>query len=123
MRILLAILRILGGIQLLLGICFWLGYAITWIPLHMAIGVVFVLVLWIIGIIGATKGAGVGAAVGAIGWGILVAAIGMMQQRILIGEMHWIIRVTHLVIALASLPLAGVIYTRAQKAQSSHVAA
>jgi hypothetical protein len=123
MRALLAILRILGLIQLVLGICFWLGYAITWIPTHMAIGTVFVVVLWIIGVVGATKGAGVGAAVSAIGWGLLVAALGMVQQKILIGDMHWIVRVTHLIIALAALPLAGLIYARVQKAQASHVTA
>jgi hypothetical protein len=123
MRILLALLRVLGAVQLLLGICFWLGYAVTWIPAHMAIGSVFVVVLWIIGIVGAQNGAGAGAAIGAFGWGLLVAAIGMIQQRMLIGDMHWVIRVTHLVVALAALPLAGVIYTRAQKARAAHVAA
>jgi hypothetical protein len=89
----------------------------------MAIGTVFVVVLWIIGVVGATKGAGVGAAVSAIGWGLLVAALGMVQQKILIGDMHWIVRVTHLIIALAALPLAGLIYARVQKAQASHVTA
>lgn len=121
MRILLAILRLLASVQLLLGVCFWLGYALTWIPFHLAVGSLFVLVLWIMGIVGARQGAGAGMAIAAIGWGLLVAAIGMVQQRVLIGEMHWIVRVTHLIVALAALPLAGVIYARVQKARTPNV--
>jgi len=35
-----------------------------------------------------------------------VLALGMTQQRILIGDLHWIIRVLHLVVGIAAMPIA-----------------
>jgi hypothetical protein len=36
----------------------------------------------------------------------VIAMLGFSQQRILIGDMHWIVRVLHLVIGLSAMPLA-----------------
>ena len=115
MKTLSMLFRVLGMVQLILGIVFWTGHALTWIPVHMAIGLAFVLTLAAIGVLAARRGLGAGAAIGAIGWGILVLAVGATQQRILIGDMHWIVRVTHLVISAAAMPLGALIITRAAR--------
>jgi hypothetical protein len=117
MRILLAVLRLLGTIQIVLGVSFWLGYAVSWIPVHMLVGSAFVLVLWAIGFIGAYQSRNAGLAVAALGWGIFIAAIGVTQQRVLIGDLHWIVRVLHLVVSIVGLPLAALIVTRAHNSQ------
>jgi len=122
MRILLALLRLLGTMQIALGLAFWLGYAITWIPIHMAVGVAFVLVLWTIGFAGAYQTRNLSLAVGAFGWGILTAAIGAPQQRVLIGDLHWIVRVVHLIVSVVGLPLGALIVARAQTHQAARAA-
>jgi hypothetical protein len=122
MRILLAVLRLLATVQIALGLAFWLGYAITWIPVHMAVGVAFVLALWTIGFVGAYQTRTASLAVGAVGWGILIAAIGATQQRVLIGDLHWIVRVAHLIVSVAGLPLGALIVARAQKHQTARAA-
>jgi hypothetical protein len=48
----------------------------------------------------------VGLAAFAIAWGLLVAGVGMTQQGLLPGDLHWIVRVMHLVIGLAAMPIA-----------------
>jgi hypothetical protein len=39
-------------------------------------------------------------------WGLAIAGLGFMQQGILVGDLHWIIRVLHLVIGVAAMPIA-----------------
>jgi hypothetical protein len=45
----------------------------------------------------------------ALAWGVVVVAVGITQQGLLPGDLHWIIRVLHLVIGLASMPLAAML--------------
>ena len=52
------------------------------------------------------KKSNVGLAVFAIVWGVVIAGFGMAQQTLLVGDMHWIIRVLHLVIAISAMPIA-----------------
>jgi hypothetical protein len=105
-RVLLILLRALAGIQVVVGIGFWTGHWSGAVPYHRAFGVLFVLVLWAIASIALAGRRNVGLAIGAIVWGMLIAGLGMSQQRILIGDLHWIVRVTHLAISLAAMPLA-----------------
>ena len=42
----------------------------------------------------------------AIVWGVVIAALGFSQQRLLVGDLHWIIRVLHLVVGMAAMPIA-----------------
>ena len=44
-----------------------------------------------------------------LGAHMAVAALGMTQQRLLPGDLHWIIRVLHLVVGVASMPLAAML--------------
>jgi hypothetical protein len=105
-RALLMFMRLGVLLQLVVGIGLWTGHLYSLIDVHRTVGVLFVLALWIIAVIAIVQRRAVGLATFAIAWGVLVAALGFMQQAILPGDFHWIIRVLHLVIGMASMPIA-----------------
>ncbi len=105
-RISLMLMRLGAAVQLIVGIGFWTGHWITAIPVHRTIGVVYVVLLWVIAVLALVKKSNVGLAVFAIVWGVVIAGFGMAQQTLLVGDMHWIIRVLHLVIAISAMPIA-----------------
>ena len=105
-RLSLMLMRIAAAIQLILGIGFWTGHWINAIPVHQTIGTIYVLVLWVLAVLALVRRSQVGLSVFAIVWGVVIAGFGMMQQTILVGDLHWIIRVLHLVIALSAMPIA-----------------
>jgi hypothetical protein len=95
---------------LVLGILFWVGIADTLIPLHMLIGIVVVLALWVIGLAqGFSKGGSFGLAVATFVVGLAVAIVGLFQQQWLPGSTHWIIQVIHLLLSLSAIGLAEMI--------------
>src|SRR5215471_14333692 len=105
-RMLLVFMRAAMAVQVILGIGFWTGHWTNLVNAHMAIGALYVIALWVIaGIAGAHRRPGGLVAFGFI-WGVVVLAFGMTQQRILVGDLHWIIRVVHLVVGIAAMPIA-----------------
>jgi hypothetical protein len=105
-RILLVFMRAAMAVQVILGIGFWTGHWAGLVNAHMAIGALFVITLWVIAGIAAAHGRpGRLVALGFV-WGVVVLALGMTQQRILTGDLHWIIRVLHLVVGIAAMPIA-----------------
>ena len=105
-RGLLMFMRVAMLLQLIVGIALWTGHLYSLVDLHRTIGVLFVVSLWIIAIIALVQRRSPGLAAFGILWGLVVAALGFMQQGMLIGDLHWIIRVLHLVIGVASMPIA-----------------
>jgi hypothetical protein len=105
-RTLLMLLRVGAGVQLVLGIAFWTGHWTGAIPAHQTIGVVFVILLWALALTALMQRANIGLALFAILWGVVIAGLGFAQRQILVGDMHWIIRVAHLVVSLAAMPIA-----------------
>jgi len=105
-RILLVFMRAAMAVQVILGIGFWTGHWVNLVNVHMAIGSLFVVALWVITGIGAAHGRpGRLVAFGFV-WGVVVLALGMTQQGILVGSLHWIVRVLHLVVGIAAMPIA-----------------
>jgi hypothetical protein len=100
------LLRVLVAVQLVVGIVLWTGHGYSMVGMHMAIGIVFVVLLWSIAIIALVKRQRVGLGLFALVWGVVIVGVGMTQQRILPGDLHWIVRVLHLVISLAAMPIA-----------------
>jgi ABC-type multidrug transport system permease subunit len=100
------LLRVGAGLQVLVGLTLWTGHGYSMVGMHRAIGVGFVLVLWSIALLSLAARRQIGLALVALLWGFVIAALGFTQQRILIGDMHWIVRVLHLVIGLSAMPLA-----------------
>jgi len=105
-RGLLMFMRAAAAVQVILGIGFWTGHWANLVNTHMAIGMLFVLALWVIAGIALARRHAPGLAVGALVWGVLIVAVGMTQRGILVGDLHWIVRVVHLVVSLAGMPFA-----------------
>jgi len=105
-RILLVFMRAAMAVQVILGIGFWTGHWVNLVNVHMAIGSLFVVALWVIAGIAAAHGRpGRLVAFGFV-WGVVVLALGMTQQGILVGSLHLIIRVLHFAVGIAALPIA-----------------
>jgi len=108
-------------IAILLGITFWLNLPDDMlIPVHMALGIVIVLMLWILGMVSVTtKGGSIGLGVGAIVWGLLVLILGLTQTRILVNpSVHWIIQILHLLLGIGAISIGQLIAVRHKVAQS-----
>lgn len=101
------LLRIAAIEQLISGVLFWSGHAYTFVPLHMAIGSITVIALWTIAVIALVQRVRRGVAVFEIVWGLALAAFGATQAAILIGSMHWIVRVVHLLMAISAMEVGG----------------
>ena len=105
-RILLVFMRAAMAVQVILGIGFWTGHWVNLVNAHMAIGALFVIALWVVAGIAAARGRPSHLVAFGFVWGVVVLAVGMTQHRILIGDLHWIIRVLHLVVGIAAMPIA-----------------
>ena len=108
------LIRLLGLIMIVLGLLFWIGNALTLIPVHMLLGITLVLLLWTQAVLAARAGAGASLVALGLVWG-LVVALGMMQNRLLPGEFHWVIKVLHLLVGLAAIGLADRLADRAKR--------
>ena len=104
--LLLMFMRIAALVQVIVGIGLWTGHLYSLVDVHRTIGMLFVLALWGIATVALVQRRATGLAVFAIAWGVVVAAVGFTQQQLLPGDLHWIVRVLHLVIAMASMPIA-----------------
>ncbi len=106
--------RVLGVVQLALGVLFWTGNATGLVGLHILNGIVIVLLLWVMA--GLATRAGVERrliAVAAV-WGLVVPVLGITQQDLLPGSAHVVIEVLHLLVGLVALDLANTLATRAK---------
>ncbi len=121
-RIAVNVLRASVLLALILGILFWTGNATSLVLVHMGLGILAVLSLWTLGAaIASTKG-GIGLAIGAFVWGILVAALGLTQGTLLAGSTHWVIQVLHLLVGLAAIGLGEMIAGRYRRVTAAATA-
>lgn len=99
--------RLTGVTQVVLGLLFWTGRAFGLVTLHMAIGMVFVAGLWVLAGLAARAGLRRLIVAASVAWGILVPVFGILQRRLLLGPMHWVVEVLHLLIGVAAMALAA----------------
>jgi hypothetical protein len=103
-RIASIVLRLGGALAVILGILFWSGNALNLIPIHMLLGLLVVLSLWIVGIGQAfSSGGSWPLAGGALLLGLLVIVVGMTQSSLLVGPFHWVIQVVHLLLGILAI--------------------
>ena len=106
------LVRTLGPIQVGLGLLFWTYNAMNLIPLHMLIGLVIVLALWVLAGLGIRAGVHLGLVSAAFAWGILVIVLGMTQDQLLPGSLHWIVNVIHLGFGVVAIGFAELLARR-----------
>jgi hypothetical protein len=114
-RITANVLRASALLALIFGILSWVGVLPdSLIGIHMLLGIIVVLSLWILGGVMITTRGGIGLAIGAFVLGLITLALGLTQKQILPdpNSLHWIIQVIHLLIGLGAIGLGEAISGR-----------
>ena len=107
-------IRVLGVVQLVLGVLFWTGNALGLVDLHQLIGILLVLGLWTLAALAHRAGVPAGLVTGAAVWGLVVPIVGLTQREIFPGSAHWVIQVVHLLLGLGLLAMAENLATGAK---------
>lgn len=97
--------RAIAAVEVTLGVLFWTGHADSLVPVHIAVGLLLVLDLWIAVGLGLSAGAPVGLAALALAWSLGMPAFGLLQGGLLPGAAHVVIQVVHLLVGLAAVGL------------------
>ncbi|MBA2395981.1 MAG: hypothetical protein H0V70_24915 [Ktedonobacteraceae bacterium] len=114
-RITANVLRASALLALIFGILSWVGVLPdSLIGIHMLLGIIVVISLWILGGVMITTRGGIGLAVGAFALGLITLALGLTQKQILPdpNSLHWIIQVVHLLIGLGAIGMGEAISGR-----------
>jgi hypothetical protein len=97
------LVRITGVLALILGLLFWGGSALSLIPVHMLLGLLLVLSLWLLSVLAVQAGVPIGMAAGAALVGLLALLLGVTQDSLLPGGAHWVIQGLHLLLGMAAV--------------------
>ncbi|MFI5228206.1 MAG: hypothetical protein ACHQWU_04005 [Gemmatimonadales bacterium] len=111
--------RVLGIVQILVGLAIWFGFAAGAVAFHVAVGSLFVLLLWIVGVIALFVLDKRGLPLFTLLWGGVVLWFGMAQTTLLLGAGHWAVRLAHLLVGMAAIGLVESL----GKALKAHLAA
>ena len=99
------LIRIAGLIQIVLGVLLWTGNARNMVGTHMLIGFALVIFLWVMAGIAAYRGVSRGLIALVIVWSLIMPALGVAQSGLLLGPLHFVIQIVHLVIGMAAVGL------------------
>jgi hypothetical protein len=108
-------IRITGLIAILLGLAFWTNNGLSLVPVHMLVGLILVITLWVLAALAARTGVSMGLVALAAGWGLIVPILGVMQSQFLPGGAHWVIEVTHLLVGLVAIGLGNRLATMSEQ--------
>jgi|SRR5579859_7033987 len=113
------VLRVTFLVQLLLGIGLWTGSFDAVKPVHIALGVLFVLTMWTIAVLALRVGGNrvLGGVI--FLWGALMVVFGLTQESIAAGSFHWTIQVLHLVVAMAGIGMTEALAGRTPAAKAA----
>jgi len=113
-------LRVVGTLALILGVLFWIGIGGNFIAIHMLLGLLVVLLLWIVGAGQAfSKNGSWPLAIGALALGAVVIFFGLRQSALLVGPLHWVIQVIHLLLGVFAVAVGQISVGRYQKAAAA----
>ena len=107
-------IRVVGVVQLLLGLAFWTGNALGLVDLHQLLGILLVLGLWAQAALAHRAGVPGGLVAGAAVLGLIVPIVGLTQRELFPGSAHWVIEVVHLLLGIGLLALAENLAIRAK---------
>lgn len=96
---------------LTLGLLFWIAN-IDLLNFHMLLGLIVALTLLVMSIIAvSTKGMRIWGIVGII-YAVIVPIFGLRQAFLLIGDLHWLIQIAHMLVGIGAIVLTGIMGTR-----------
>lgn len=122
MKVVRSFVRPIGVALLALGLLFWANLARALVPVHMLLGLLLVLLLWVQAVLARRAGVGRGLVALAATWGLVVPTLGLTQARQLPGDAHWVIQLLHLLVGLVALGLVERLATQAQHLSGSEAA-
>lgn len=99
------ILSVLGIALIVLGVLFWTGHAISLIPLHMLLGGIFVICMWLLSALTLFAHRARAFAAVVFVWGLIVLVLGAEQVSLLPGSRHWIVQAVHLLVGVVAIGL------------------
>ena len=103
MKVAQALLGLAGLALIGLGFGLWSGRALNFVPLHEQLGIFIVVELWVLAGIGAVYGVSRIRVAIAVVWGFVVIGFGFAQAGMMLGDLHWTIRILHLLVGLVAL--------------------
>lgn len=93
-----ALVGLIGTVLLILGITFWTGHGLSLVRVHMTLGGIFVLCLWLLAGYALLRRVQSGFAILVLCWGLVVLLLGVYQMNLLPGRWHWVVQALHLVV-------------------------
>jgi hypothetical protein len=111
-KILQMIIRIVGLIQLVLGIIFWTGNATSLVMVHVLLGLVLTVALFVLTYRAYRAGVARWLVLLAAVWALGLPIWGMAQDSILAGPYHWITQVLHLLCGIGAVGIAEILAVR-----------
>jgi hypothetical protein len=119
-RIASAVLTLAGLLALISGSLFWMGLPLNLMTLHMLLGFLAVAALWTIGLAQAIANGGSWVIAGcAVLVGMLTVILGFYQSSLMIGALHWIIELTHLILGIVTIGLGHMGAARYRRSRSA----
>ena len=98
-----SLLSLFGLALIVLGLFFWSGHARALVPLHMLLGALFVVCLWVLIAFALMARVRLGFVLFALAWSLVVPALGATQARLLPGSLHWVIQVAHFAVGFVAM--------------------
>jgi hypothetical protein len=114
-----AVLRIAGLIQLGLGLLFWIGHALSLVPVHLRVGFLVVFSLWLLALLAARVGVSPGMVGLALVWGLVVPIVGLTQARLLPGQYHVVVQIIHLLLGVGAITFGERLFERVRDTSSA----
>ncbi len=99
------LVSLLGLALIVLGVLFWTGRALGLLQVHMLLGALFVVCLWVLVGLALSARVGTAFALMVFVWSLIVLVLGMMQLTLLPGPRHWIVQAVHLLVGLIAIGL------------------
>jgi hypothetical protein len=113
------ILRIAGSVALVLGLLIW-AFQLDIINIHMLFGLIVTLVLLVISFLAAfTRGLRLLGIIGIV-YAFILPLLGVNQETLLVGNLHWLIQVVHMLVGLGALAYAGTISVRYRRLRQTN---
>jgi hypothetical protein len=117
-RFLKLLIRLSGFATLLLGLAFWVGYAHSWLTVHLVLGVLLVVALWVTAALAFRADTHRTLSMVAFLWGFAVVAFGYEQAVILPGPMHWVVMLAHLTAGAIAMGLGVVVAAAVERSMT-----
>jgi len=114
------VLSLAGLLALILGLLLWTGAALNLLSMHMLVGLLAVGALCVIGIAQAFANRGSWViAISALTVGALTLVIGMIQSTLMVGELHWVVQVVHVVLGILTIGVGHIGVARYRKGSAA----